>query len=297
MLPNYPQGPFTAVNPQDRYVGVPSDPFPLGYYPVTDGVGGYTLQPVPTSGASLAAPAFVLGTANVLGASGSAPPVNSTIAIFDVTVPVTQALGDAAATGAAAFAARRDHKHGMPALSTATPLIESGTGAVGTGVLSSREDHVHPLKGSTLVASAINRMTASVTANDTAWHDVDNASLDMTIAATTGDVIAYSLSAAIGGEAVNMGLDVATIVAGAPVNYLGGGGGVASYGFQAWLSADTLINPHGIGGVCDYVVQAGDISGGNVTLRLRYRTGTAANKTITGSANQPLQVSVKNFGH
>jgi hypothetical protein len=31
-----------------------------------------------------------------------------------VTAPVTQAFSDVAATGSAAFAARRDHRHGMP---------------------------------------------------------------------------------------------------------------------------------------------------------------------------------------
>jgi len=35
-------------------------------------------------------------------------------ALFDATVPVTQAHSDAAATGTAVVAARRDHKHGMP---------------------------------------------------------------------------------------------------------------------------------------------------------------------------------------
>jgi len=36
------------------------------------------------------------------------------VGVFDATVPVTQAHGDAAATGSAAVAARRDHVHGMP---------------------------------------------------------------------------------------------------------------------------------------------------------------------------------------
>lgn len=49
-------------------------------------------------------------------------------ALFDATVPSTQAFGDAAATGSAAVSARRDHKHAMPA----TPTVE-GTAVLSTG--------------------------------------------------------------------------------------------------------------------------------------------------------------------
>lgn len=99
------------------------------------------------SSVSLGTPALTLGTTNAAGSGSTAVGTGATIAAFDATVPVTQALGDAAAAGTAAVAARRDHKHGMPALSTATPLVESGSGAAGTGTLSSREDHVHPAGG------------------------------------------------------------------------------------------------------------------------------------------------------
>lgn len=67
-------------------------------------------------GASVfASPAVTLGTAAAAGSSGTAVQTDGTIIAFDVTAPVTQAFGDAAAVGAAAVAARRDHKHGMPA--------------------------------------------------------------------------------------------------------------------------------------------------------------------------------------
>jgi hypothetical protein len=61
--------------------------------------------------------------------------------------PSTSAIGDAAATGTGPAAAMTNHVHGREALSTATPIVESGAGAVGTGVKSSREDHVHPAAG------------------------------------------------------------------------------------------------------------------------------------------------------
>jgi hypothetical protein len=72
---------------------------------------------------SYATPAIVLGTAAAAGAATTVIRSDSTIAAFDATVPVTQAFGDSAATGSAAVAARRDHKHGMPA----TPSGGGGT--------------------------------------------------------------------------------------------------------------------------------------------------------------------------
>lgn len=59
-------------------------------------------------------PTIVLGTAASAGSTDEVIRRDATIVAFDATVPVTQAFGDTAATGSAAFAARRDHKHGMP---------------------------------------------------------------------------------------------------------------------------------------------------------------------------------------
>src|SRR6185369_14273106 len=59
-----------------------------------------------------------LGTAASAGAASTVIRSDSTIVAFDATVPVTQAFSDSAATGSAAFAARRDHVHGMPASPT-----------------------------------------------------------------------------------------------------------------------------------------------------------------------------------
>jgi hypothetical protein len=67
-----------------------------------------------SSGAAFATPAIVLGSSAAAGAATTVIRSDATIAAFDATVPVTQAFGDSAATGSAAFAARRDHVHGMP---------------------------------------------------------------------------------------------------------------------------------------------------------------------------------------
>ena len=87
--------------------------------------GGTTWYGFPTGGSSVtyATPAIVLGTAAAAGAASSVIRSDATIVAFDATVPVTQAFSDAAATGSAAVAARRDHVHGMPA----TPASSSGS--------------------------------------------------------------------------------------------------------------------------------------------------------------------------
>ncbi len=64
---------------------------------------------------SFATPAIVLGSAVAAGSATTPIRSDSTIAAFDATNPSTQAFGDAAVVGTAAFAARRDHKHAMMA--------------------------------------------------------------------------------------------------------------------------------------------------------------------------------------
>ncbi len=69
---------------------------------------------------SFATPSIVLSTAAAAGAASTVIRSDSTIAAFDATVPTTIAFSDAAATGSAAFAARRDHRHGAPVSPTVT---------------------------------------------------------------------------------------------------------------------------------------------------------------------------------
>jgi len=72
------------------------------------------------SAGSPGTPALTLSTTNSTGSAVTLIATDATIAAFDATVPTTQALGDAAAAGSAGVAARRDHKHAMPA-TTAVP--------------------------------------------------------------------------------------------------------------------------------------------------------------------------------
>lgn len=90
------------------------------------------------------APALTLGTVNTQGTADTALlRVDAAVALFDVTVPDTIQPDDAAATGAAAFAARRDHTHGIVcAAAEDVDLAASDEGAADTFA---RSDHHHAL--------------------------------------------------------------------------------------------------------------------------------------------------------
>ena len=57
----------------------------------------------------LAAPAFTLGTANAAGSAETAVASDSTLLVFDTTVP--ESVATSSAVGSATVAPRRDHVH------------------------------------------------------------------------------------------------------------------------------------------------------------------------------------------
>jgi hypothetical protein len=141
-------------------------------------------------------------------------------------------------------------------------------------------------------AASATRASTDLTLNNTSWTDVDN-NLDLTIAAASGDKVLINLSALFANEAVNAALDAATIVSSNPVNYIATAGGASGLGVQGWLGLSGASEA--VGCSVMYTVVAGDISGGNVVFRLRYRTTAASAKTLRANANQPLQWSAVNL--
>lgn len=117
---------------------------------------------------------------------------------------------------------------------------------------------------------------------------------DLTVAAVAGDVVLVGLSAmANNTTASSIGFNFATIVSASPVNYLYSDGGTPqNAGVPGWFIAASAVGS--TGGSFPYVVQAGDISGGNVTFRLYYRV--SANRTLSASASIPLITQATNIG-
>lgn len=130
------------------------------------------------------------------------------------------------------------------------------------------------------------------TLNSTSWTNVDTGT-DLVVPAQAGDVLEVGINV-IHDSGTTAYLDVATIVSGSPVNFVSGGGGTSGeQGLVGWRCETGITSP--ISGVAQYVVQTGDISGGNVTLRLRYRTFAATDKILYRSSGVPFAWHVINL--
>jgi hypothetical protein len=123
-----------------------------------------------------------LGTAATAGAATTLIRSDAGIAAFDTTVPTTSAVGDAAATGAINFAARRDHLHGREAF--ATPVATGTANAPGSALTIPRSDHVHRVGG--LVFSEDHSDTNTFS-NSTAENTLSSLAIPTTLA--PGDTI------------------------------------------------------------------------------------------------------------
>lgn len=148
--------------------------------------------------------------------------------------------------------------------------------------------------GGDVTTTKVKDVGGTYTLSSTSWADVHASNLDLTLAAAAGDVIEVGLSALGGNQNAELYLDAATIVSAAPVNYVGTAGGGTERGVQAWF-LDNSINATAGGSVL-YTVQAGDLDGGNVTVRLRYRASAAASKELFATAAIPLHFWMKNLG-
>lgn len=142
------------------------------------------------------------------------------------------------------------------------------------------------------------RTAGDITVNGTSWANLDTG-MDIVLTAQTADVIEVHLNTFYGATAVTVGLDVVTVVGGSPVNSLATGAapdnansGIAGCSIASGLGAVSI----GASGSTMYTLQSGDISGGTVTLRVRVRTGTAANRTVSGTVVRPTFFSAKNLG-
>jgi hypothetical protein len=116
---------------------------------------------------------------------------------------------------------------------------------------------------------------------------------DLTIPAAAGDVL--TVSGAFQGNnatAVAVLFDLPTWVTGAAVNWLGQSAGGTNIGLTILVT--TVANTAAFS--VQYVVQAGDLTGGTVVLRPHYRAG--GGRTLSRSvANGPLMLSVANLLH
>lgn len=144
--------------------------------------------------------------------------------------------------------------------------------------------------GASLVDFAKSRRTSgdiTISSTQTTWQNLDTG-LDLVVDAEAGDIIQVSVSLRTSSAAVFKSFDVCTVVAGSPVNYFGSGEVTST-------SGNGITGLTCISGAIDfqaatayYIVQAGDISGGQVTLRLRTRGSGLTNYAINSTTTDPL---------
>jgi hypothetical protein len=118
----------------------------------------------------------------------------------------------------------------------------------------------------------------------------------LTVPASAGDLLLIGLDCVISSTGgIGLRLDVGTIVAAAVVNYLSNLTGTpATIGLPGWGAAASTQKFNM--GAIRYVVQAGDISGGNVELGLRAWNSGAGTRTVQASTSSPLAFLVMNLG-
>lgn len=141
------------------------------------------------------------------------------------------------------------------------------------------------------------RMVRKVAAVDsiasTSWTPVEaDGTFDLTLEAQDGDTLRAVLAGTFPNTAVAKILNVATWVSGAAVNYFGPSSTAASHG--PWLGASGAVAP--IAGERRYVVQAGDLVSGKVTVRVLGRGDAATSWTPDASADSPLDFYLDNLG-
>lgn len=145
---------------------------------------------------------------------------------------------------------------------------------------------------SVAVARAV-RTAGDITLNSASWADTGVA--DLVIPAVAGDVIGVELNCQVNNQNVDTYFDVASIVAAAPVRYWSNDTGTpAGFGIQGWYCSGLTYEK--LGSEVTKVVAAGDISGGNVTIRLRYKQASATARTLVAGASQPFHWRAVNYG-
>lgn len=156
-----------------------------------------------------------------------------------------------------------------------------------------RDDGLY-VEGRVLDFDKMTRTAGSLSTSSTSYVNLST-TIDITLSGVlVGDVIEVGASMLYDAQAVQAVMDVATIVAGSPINYISGAGS-AGEGVSAWWGEGTATQTPS-GGTVLYTLVAGDLSAGTVLLRLRWRTRTAASKTVFATSTIPFHWYAKNLG-
>lgn len=176
-------------------------------------------------------------------------------------------------------------------------VTDSGTLKVGDGVTAWNALGSF-VTGALKDYAEVTRTAGDLTLNATAVTAV-HTSLDLTIAAASGDLVSYGASGLISAVAsAPTAFDVYTMPSGSSVNPFGAGlsASLAStQGIQAW-GTGTISQVCHLNGEVTRVLTSGDVAGGVTTLRLFYAKTNTTSRTLVAQTNTPLKVWAKNHG-
>lgn len=185
-------------------------------------------------------------------------------------------------------------------LSLATDAA-AGTGSrrtLGTGALQAAAgNHTHA--GSSQVPVEIRHTASNLILNSTSWANFPTIGTMTLTGVAAGDWIEININALVNNENVAVQLDVVSEVAAVAVNSFGKRaaaltGTTNEDCIPGWFlsAAATVLLTGGI----VYQLQAGDLTGSTVIMRMRFRTTTATNRTVFGAAADPFLVWAKRLG-
>lgn len=142
------------------------------------------------------------------------------------------------------------------------------------------------------------RTAGNLTLNSGSWANLPTigTTFDIVLEAQVGDVIEAGIKAHTGGEGATAAFDVVTIVSAAYYSSFSTQSTTRpSAGAGAWFVESAYAVD--VSGSFMYVLTSGDISGGQVTLRVQYSQAAGSNKTLyANTANAPFQFYAKNLG-
>lgn len=146
------------------------------------------------------------------------------------------------------------------------------------------------------------RTAGNLTLNQTAVTAAST-SLDLTIAAASGDLIEYGISALLSTESTVVCFDVYTMPSGSPANPFGVGlaNGLSDnkQGIPGWEiqpPSGAILDYPRISGSYTKVLVSGDVASGSTVLRLYYAKVNTTARTLFASADIALKVWAKNYG-
>lgn len=209
--------------------------------------------------------------------------------------PTSLVAGGPNVTGSNSSVAISNHVHGAETGPPARILLQTDVAVIGTSGKFADSLHGHQGGRPWKSFARTNRASTNITLNQSAWTDVDNA-LDLVLTAAAGDLVTVKLSGWCDANAVVTNFDAVSVVAGAPVNsWAVDGAPLASgQGLMAWRANQNSEND--LGGSVDRLLVAGDIEGGNVRIRLRYRNSFGTTRELFSAPGIGVTFSAINWG-